>query len=48
MATETTASDAADEDDSDQDGLALGFGIAGLVAGLAALAVALRRRPKTS
>ena len=36
------------DDDVGLDGLALAFGIAGLVAGLAALAVALVRRPKRS
>ena len=42
----TTASEATEEDDWDLDGLALGFGIAGLVAGLAALGLVLFRRPK--
>jgi uncharacterized protein YcnI len=50
-ATETTeAAPAADaeEDDSDLDALALAFGIAGLVAGVAALALVLVRRTRTS
>ena len=47
-ATETTAAADTEEDDSDMDGLALAFGIAGLVAGLAALAITLVRRPKNS
>jgi uncharacterized protein len=37
---------AAEEESSDRDDLALAFGVAGLVAGLAALAVALVRRPR--
>jgi periplasmic copper chaperone A len=45
--TETTAA-AETEDDSGTEGLALGFGIAGLVAGLAALAMTFVRRPKRS
>ena len=44
--TETTAAVEAVDDDSDSDSLALAFGIAGLVAGVAALAVVLLRRPK--
>ena len=44
--TETTA--AAETEDDDSDGLALAFGIAGLVAGLAALGLTLFRRPKRS
>ena len=46
-ATKTTAA-AETEDDSDLEGLALGFGIAGLVAGLGALAITFVRRPKRS
>jgi uncharacterized protein len=46
--TETTAAAETDDDDSDLAGLALAFGIAGLVAGVAALAVTLFRRPKRS
>ena len=46
--TETTAAAETDDDDSDLDAIALAFGIAGLVAGVAALAVALIRRPKRS
>ena len=46
--TETTASEATEDDDSDLDGLALGFGIAGLVAGLAALGLVLFRRPRAA
>ncbi len=46
LPAETTAAAASTDDDSDLDGLALAFGIAGLVAGLAALAVVLLRRPK--
>ena len=48
--TETTEAVAADDDDGDDDldGLALAFGIAGLVAGLAALVVTLVRRPNRS
>ena len=45
--TETTAAAETEDDDSDLDGLALAFGIAGLVAGLAALILTLRR-PKRS
>ena len=47
-ATQTTAAAATEDDDSDTEGLALGFGIAGLVAGLAALAITFVRRPKRS
>ena len=47
-ATETTAAAETEDDDSDTDGLALAFGIAGLVAGVAALAITLVRRPKRS
>ena len=47
-ATETTAAAEPEGDDSDMDGLALAFGIAGLVAGLAALGLTLARRPKGS
>jgi uncharacterized protein len=43
---ETTAAVETEEDDSDLDGLALGFGIAGLVAGLVALGLVLVWRPK--
>jgi hypothetical protein len=35
-----------ESDDSTKENVALGFGIAGLVAGLGALAVALLRRPR--
>ena len=45
-ATETIATAETEADDSD--GLALAFGIAGLVAGLAALGLTLFRRPKRS
>ncbi len=44
--TETTAAANTEDDDSDRDALALGFGIAGLVVGLAALAITFVRRPK--
>ena len=44
--TETTAATEREDDDSDLDQLALGFGIAGLVAGVAALALTLLRKPK--
>ena len=44
--TETTAATETEDDDSDLDQLALGFGIAGLVAGVAALALMFLRRPK--
>ena len=48
-ASATTASTASDgDDDSNTDKLALGFGIAGLIAGLAALAVTLFRRPRAA
>ena len=48
-ASATTASTASDgDDDSNPDKLALGFGIAGLIAGLAALAVTLFRRPRAA
>ena len=47
-ATETTAAEETADDDSDLDGLALGFGIAGLVAGVAALALTLLRKPRQS
>jgi periplasmic copper chaperone A len=46
--TETTAAADTEDDDSEMDGLALAFGIAGLVAGLAALGITLVRRPKRS
>jgi len=45
-AAETTAAQETEDDDSD--GLALAFGIAGLVAGLAALGLTLFRKPKRS
>ena len=45
-AAETVAAAETEDDDSDTAGLALAFGIAGLVAGLAALVVTLVRRPK--
>jgi hypothetical protein len=44
--TETTPVAEVEDDDEDLAGLALGFGIAGLVAGLAALGITLSRRPK--
>jgi uncharacterized protein YcnI len=46
--TETTTSETEDDDGDDNDMLALGFGVAGLVAGLAALGVSLTRRRKES
>jgi hypothetical protein len=48
--TETTAAAAAEDgdEDDDSDGLALGFGIAGLISGLAALAITFVRRPRRS
>jgi len=45
---ETTAANEAQDDDSETDGLALGFGLAGFVTGLAALAITFVRRPKRS
>ena len=42
------AAPTASSDEGEHDGLALAFGIAGLVAGVAALAVVLIRRPKRS
>ena len=45
---ETTAAPASEGDDSNTDEIALGFGIAGLIAGLAALAVTFLRRPKAA
>ena len=48
-ASATTASTASDDDDSSNtEKLALGFGIAGLIAGLAALALTLFRRPRSA
>jgi uncharacterized protein len=47
-AAEATPAPVAEDDDSDTDTLALGFGIAGLVAGLAGLGVALYRRPRST
>jgi len=48
-ASATTASTASDDDDgSTMEKLALGFGIAGLIAGLAALALTLFRRPRAA
>jgi uncharacterized protein YcnI len=48
-ASATTASATADgDDDSNTDKLALGFGIAGLIAGLAALGLTLFRRPRAA
>jgi len=47
-ADESTAAAESSEDDSDLDGLALGFGIAGFAAGIAALGVTLVRKPKRS
>ncbi len=48
-ASATTASTASDDDDgSTTEKLALGFGIAGLIAGLAALALTLFRRPRSA
>jgi uncharacterized protein YcnI len=48
-ATETTEAVAdVEDDDSDLDALALAFGVAGLVAGVAALALVLLRRPRRS
>jgi periplasmic copper chaperone A len=46
--TETAAAPAAAEDDSDLDALALAFGVAGLLAGVAALVLVLVRRPGRS
>ncbi len=44
--TETTAAAETEDDESDTDTLALVFGIAGLVAGVAALVLTLVRRPR--
>ena len=44
--TETTAAAESEDDESDSDTLALAFGIAGLVAGVAAIVLTLVRRPK--
>ncbi len=43
---ETTAAAEPEDDESDSDALALAFGIAGLVAGVAAIVLTLVRRPK--
>jgi hypothetical protein len=46
--TTTTAAPAVDEDDGGRDALTLALAIGGLVAGLAALALVLLRRPRTA
>lgn len=45
---EATPAVATDDDDDSMSGVAIGFGIAGLAAGLIALGVALFRKPKTA